>query len=130
MRQNVVLRIASGLSILFLMLHLVDDIIRGFEEGGVGNLPAIPILVLWLYGTLVLAQRRSGYVIMLVGGLLGAAIPVVHMRGNGLGVAAITESSGGFFFVFTTIALGVTALFSFILAAQGLWSGEWRQPRA
>jgi hypothetical protein len=28
------------------------------------------VLVLWLYGTLLLAERRSGHIIMLVGALL------------------------------------------------------------
>jgi len=34
-------------------------------------LVAVPILVVWPYGTLVLAERRSGYVIILLGSLLG-----------------------------------------------------------
>jgi hypothetical protein len=46
MKQSVMLRIASVLSFLFFMIHLVDDIIRGFKKGGVSNLSAIPIFVL------------------------------------------------------------------------------------
>ena len=121
MRQSVMLRSASVISILFFIIHVVDDIIRGYERGGVSNLAAIPTFVLWLYGALVLGERRSGYVIMLLGGLFGLLPAIAHMRGRGLGVASVVTSSGGFFFVFTTIALGVTALFSFVLAAQGLW---------
>jgi hypothetical protein len=34
----------------------------------------------------------------------------------------IAQSSGGFFFVWTLLALGVTALFSVILSVRGLWS--------
>jgi hypothetical protein len=60
MKHNVLLIIASLLSILFFTLHLTDDIVRGFEKGGVSNLSAVPIFVVWLYGTLVLAERRSG----------------------------------------------------------------------
>jgi hypothetical protein len=85
MKHNVMLTIASLLSILFMTFHLTDDIIRGMEKGGVSNLVAVPILVLWLYGTLVLAERRSGYVIILVGSLLGLAVPVIHMLGKGVG---------------------------------------------
>jgi hypothetical protein len=33
----------------------------------------------------------------------------------------IAKSSGGFFFIWTLIALGVIALFSVILSARGLW---------
>ena len=120
MKQNLLLTIASLLSILFVTFHLTDDIVRGFEKAGVSNLIAVPILVVWLYGTLVLAERRSGYVIILLGSLLGLLVPVLHMRGAHYG--EIAQSPGGFFFVWTMIALGVTALISVILSVRGLWS--------
>lgn len=124
------LTVASLLSILFFTFHLTDDIVRGFEKGGVSNLTAVPIFVVWLYGTLVLAGRRSGYIIILLGSLLGLGVPVLHMRGKGVGVASgIANSSGGFFFVWTLIALGVAALFCVILSARGLWSLRRGQPR-
>jgi hypothetical protein len=129
MKHSVLLTIASLLSILFSTFHLADDIIRGMEKGGASNLIAIPILVVWLYGTLVLAERRSGYVIVLLGSLLGLAIPIVHMRGAGVGAQIAKSPSGGFFFVWTIIALGVTALFSIVLSARGLWSPQWGQSR-
>ena len=127
MKPNVLLTVASLLSILLLTFHMSDDIFRGMEKGGLSNLIAVPILVIWLYGTLVLAGRRSGYIIILLGSLLGLAIPVVHMKGAGLGAQVARAPSGGFFFVWTLIALGVTALFSIILAARGLWSPQWAQ---
>ena len=129
MKQNVLLTIASLLSILLSTFHLSDDIVRGMEKGGASNLIAIPILVVWLYGTLALAERRSGYVIVLLGSLLGLAIPLVHMRGAGVGAQVAKVPSGGFFFVWTMIALGVTALFSVILSARGLWNPQWGQSR-
>jgi hypothetical protein len=130
MNNNVTLTITSLLSILFFTFHLADDIVRGFEKGGVSNLTAVPIFVVWLYGTLALAERRSGYVIILLGSLLSLAVPVLHMKGKGVGVASgIANSSGGFFFIWTIIALGVTALFSVILSVRGLWSLPWRPPR-
>jgi hypothetical protein len=130
MKHNLTLTITSLLSILFFTFHLADDIVRGFEKGGVSNLTAVPIFVVWLYGTLALAERRSGYVIILLGSLLSLAVPVLHMKEKGVGVASgIADSSGGFFFIWTIIALGVTALFSVILSARGLWSLPWRRPR-
>ena len=127
------LTITSLLSILLFTFHLTDDIIRGFEKGGVSNLTAVPIFVVWLYGTLVLTERRSGYIIILLGSLLSLAVPVLHMKGKGVGVASgiakPSGDSGEFFFVWTLIALGVTALFSVILSARGLWSLQWRRPR-
>ena len=130
MKHIVTLTITSLLSILFFTFHLTDDIIRGFEKGGVSNLTAVPIFVVWLYGTLVLAERRSGYVIILLGSLLGLGGTVLHMTGKGVGVGSnIAKSSGHFFFVWTLIALGVTALFSVILSARGLWSLRRGQSR-
>jgi hypothetical protein len=108
------------LSILFITLHTTDDIVRGMEPGRLFDLIVVPILAVWLYGTLVLAGRRSGYVIILLGSLLGLLVPVIHMKGTGVG-GALAKSSGAFFFIWTLIALGVTALFSVILSACGLW---------
>ncbi len=125
MKHELLLTITSLLSLLLLTLHLADDIVRGFEKGGLSNLTAVPICVLWLYGTLVLAGRRSGYVIILLASLLLMGVPVIHMRGAGVGFG--TTRSGGFFFVWTLLALGVTALFSVILAARGLWGLPWRR---
>jgi hypothetical protein len=120
MKQNVTLTIASLLSILFMTFHLTDDIVRGMEPGTFSNLIVLPILAVQLYGTLVLAGKRSGYVIILLGSLLGLVVPVIHMKGAGVG-GTLAKSSGAFFFIWTLIALGVTALFSVILSARALW---------
>ena len=130
MKHNELLTIASLLSILLMTFHLADDIVRGFEPGKLTNLTAVPIFVLWLYGTLVLAERRSGYIVTLLGGLFSLVVPLAHMRGKGVGVtSSLANSSGHFFFVWTLIAIGVTGLFSVILAARGLWSLPWRRAR-
>src|SRR5713101_5481335 len=127
MKHNVMLTIASLLSIIFGTFHLADDIDRGMSPGGLPNLFAVVICVVWLYGTLVLDERRSGYVIILVASLLLMGVPVIHMRGAGVGFG--TTRSGGFFFVWTLIAIGVTTLFSVILSARGLWSLRGAKPR-
>ena len=131
MKHSVMLTIASLLSLLFLTFHLADDIVRGFEPGGLPNLiMGVLISVVWLYGTLVLAGRRSGYIIILLGSLLALGVPYIHMSGRGVGVASrLANSSGHFFFVWILLALGVTALFSVILSAHGLWSLPWRRSR-
>jgi hypothetical protein len=120
MKQNVTLTIASLLSVLFMTLHTTDDIVRGMEPGTLFDLIVLPILAVQLYGTLVLAGRRSGYVILLLVSLLELVVPVVHMKGAGVG-GAIAGSNGGYFFIWTLLALGLTALFCVMLSARGLW---------
>jgi len=121
MKPDVLLTIASLLSILLMTFHFTDDIVRGMEPGGTSTIYGILILVVWLYGTLMLAQRRSGYVIMLLGSILGSGVPVIHMMGAGMVGGRIANSSGVFFWVWTLITLGLTALFSVILSVHGLW---------
>ena len=130
MKRSVMLTITSLLSIILLTFHLSDDIVRGIEPGGVKNIIGVLMLVVWLYGTTVLAERRSGYIIILLGSILGSGVPVVHMIGAGLVGGRIANSSGIFFWVWTLIALQVTAIFSFILSACGLWSLPWRGSRS
>ena len=130
MTRDVILTITSLLSILFSTFHLSDDIVRGIEPGGFQAMRAVLMLVVWLYGTLVLAGRRSGYIIMLLGAILGILMPAAHMMGKGLVGGRIANSSGMFFFVWTLLTLQVTAIFSLVLSARGLWSFPWRRKPA
>jgi len=133
MKPNLILTIASMLSILFVTLHLTSDTIHasvGTPEAGGSTLIAVPILVVWLYGTLLLAERRSGYIIMLVGSLIALAMPAFHVIGaGGVFYRAIAKSSPAFLFVWTLHALGVTGMFSLILSVRELWGLRRRQPR-
>ena len=129
MKRNAMLTITSLLSILFFTFHLSDDIARGIEPGGVKNITGVLMIVVWLYGTTVLAERRSGYIIILLGSLLGSGVPVLHMTGAGLVGGRIVNSSGIFFWVWTLITLQVTAIFSLVLSARGLWSLQRGQSR-
>jgi len=126
MKQNAVLVVASLLSILLLTLHITDDIVRGISKAEPANI-ALVVLVVFLYGTLVLAERRSGHIIMLLIGLFAAGMPVIHMRGAHYG--EIARSAGGFFFVWTLWALGGLGGLTFILSAGGLWSLRQAQSR-
>lgn len=131
MRRNGILIIASLLSVLLMTLHMTDDIVRGMEPGTLFDLILVPILAAWLYGALVLRERRSGYVIVLAASLLALVIPVIHMKGAGVG-GAIAKSSGGFFFIWTLYAIAVTALFTALLSARELWeamAGATEVPR-
>ena len=126
MKHHVMLTIASLLSILLLTLHVTDDIVRGISKAEPSN-TALLVLAVFLYGTLVLAERRSGHVIMLLVGLFAAGMPVLHMRGAHYG--EIARSAGGFFFVWTLWALGGLGGVTVILSTGGLWRLRRGQPR-
>ena len=118
MKERAILVVTSLLSILLLTLHIADDIVRGISKAESSN-TALLVLVVFLYGTLVVAERRSGHVIMLLVGLFAAAMPVIHMRGAHYG--EIAKSPGGFFFVWVLWALGGLGGFILLLSARGLW---------
>ena len=125
MKRNLPLTITCLLSILFLSFHLTDDALgpklSGAWESGPGNMVAIVILFVFLFGTMALARRRSGYVIMLIGSLFAAVMPVLHLRA---GVDWSTKDRA-WFFLWTLIVLGVLGLFGLVLSAVGLWKREW-----
>ena len=127
MKDSLALTITSLLTILFLTFHLSDEITRGMEPGRLNMV--IPILVLggWAYASVALAGRRSGYIIMLIGAIIGLGIPIVHMSGAGLVSSRIANSRAAFFWVWQNFTLGVISGMSLFLAVRGLWTRPWRQ---
>jgi hypothetical protein len=133
MKNNHILIIASLLSILLMTLHMTSDTIHaraGTLEAGGSTLVGVPVLAIWLYGTLMLNERRLGLVIMLVGSVLTMGMPVAHaMAPGGFFQGAIARSSPAFLFVWTLHAMGVIGIFAFILSVRGLWGLRRGQPR-
>jgi hypothetical protein len=127
MKSSVMLTVTSLLSILLLSLHIAGDIALGFAAGGLANLFGIATLVVYLCGTLLLSDRRSGLVIVLLGSIIAAGMPVIHMTGAGVGVK---RSAGAFFFIWILYALGVTGTFGIILSARALRKTRAVQPAA
>jgi len=128
MKPSQMLTITSVLLIALAIAHLAQDIVYGYEPGTVTNLLVVPIAVIWLYGTLVLAERRSGYIINLLFSLFSLVVPLVHAQGKGFGVASrMAHTTGHFFFVYSLLAIGVLGIFSVILSVHGLWSLPWRR---
>ncbi len=133
MKRNLTLVITSMVSILLLTFHLTSDTLRaraGNPEAGGSTLVAVPVLVLLLYGTLVLAERRSGYVIMLIGAIIAMGMPIIHVTGPaGVFKGVLAKGNGDFIFVWTLHALGVTGMFQFILAARALFRPRREEPQ-
>jgi hypothetical protein len=123
------LTITSLLTFLLLTFHLAGDIVYGFEPGGLANLIVLVLVSgVWLYGAVLLRERIVGYIIILLGSLLGLLVPYAHMSGaKGVGVASrLAGHQGHFFFVWTLLAIGVLSLFSIILCVRGLWGRRKR----
>jgi len=130
MKQTAMLTTASLLTILLMTFHLTGDILFHMAPAGLVNLFAVFVFVVQLYGTLVLGRRRAGYIIIFLGSALGLVVPVMHMKGTrGIIGGDIGNSSQAFLFVWTILALGVTATFSLILSASALLSLSWRRSR-
>ena len=123
MKHNVMLTISTFLSLLFTSFHHADDVVRGLAPGKFSNIIPIVFLFIWLYATLlVLEKRRSGYITILVISILAIGLPIIHMMGAGMSGGRIANSTGAFFFVWTLVVIGVTALFSAVISARALWS--------
>jgi hypothetical protein len=118
MTNNLVLRNTSLLLLLLLTLHVVDDVVHGFDSAGLLNMIGIVVLGFLIYGTVVLHERLSGQLVMLFIALFSALMPVIHLRSARIGETV--QANGGFFFLWTLWALGGVGVFGIILAIQGL----------
>ena len=128
MNHKIALTITSLVTILLASFHLADDVVIGIEPGGTQNYNGCLILAVFFYATLMLAGRRWAHVVVLIGSIGGAAVPYLHMSGVGLVGGKAANSSAKFFWVWTLLALGATAIVSFVLSARGLW--DLRRGRA
>lgn len=125
MKNSTLLTVLSLIGVISFALHWTDEITRGMETAKIANFPGVLILIVWLSGPLVFRDRILGYIIMLLGGLLGFAVLVLHMTGEGLTGGRIANTNGIFFWVLTALTLGTTSFITAVLAAHALWS-RWR----
>jgi hypothetical protein len=121
LKRNTVLIVLSLLNALFFGLHLTGDIVFGIEKGGREILVGVLILAVYLYGAVGIPERLTGYIILLLGGLASAALPVMHTMGSALG-ERFAQLPGGFFFIWTLLTTGATGLVAFVLSVQAIWS--------
>jgi hypothetical protein len=126
LKNNTVLIVLSLLNALFFALHLTGDIVFGIEKGGREILVGVLILAVYLFGAVGLPERLAGYIILLLGGLASAALPVIHTMGSPLG-ERFAQLSGGFFFIWTLLTTGATGLVAFVLSVQAIWSLRQRR---
>ena len=118
MKQSDLLSSTSILSVLLLALHLSQDIVFGFDPAGLHHLAGVGILLVIACGAMLLRERISGKVIMLLGGLMSAVMLPMHMR-HGMGPEFL-EKPGALLFIWVLYVLGVNGAFSMILAIRAL----------
>ena len=115
MKQNLTLTISAFVTLALTSLHFADDVIhdsRGVDT--MGTIILLSILIVYLYAIVELGGRRSGWVMMLLGGLAAAYMPFLHSLGP-------RATRWGFEFIWVMLAMGVTGVFSAILAGRELW---------
>ena len=118
MKQNDLLSVTSILSVFLLALHIAQDVVFGFDPAGPHHLFGVAILVVIVCGAVLMRERTSGKVIMLLGGLMAVGMLPLHMR-NGLRPEFL-EKSGALLFVAVLYLLGVTGGFTVVLAVRAL----------
>ena len=126
MKRNTALIVLSLLNALFFALHLTGDIVFGIGRGGREILVGVLILSVYLYGAVGLSDRLAGNIILMLGGLASAALPVMHTMGRPLG-ERVAQLPGGFLFIWTLLTTGATGLVAFVLSVQVMWSLRQRR---
>ena len=117
MKNSTMLTVSSLLSILLFSIHMAFDIVHGVERGDRGDLTGTVLIELvWLYAALLLAERRSGLIILLLGGILAVGVAALHMSPAGIG-AKYAETGGAVFFFWSLLAAVVEQLVHRSLAA-------------
>lgn len=126
MKRNDLLATLSLISLVLVLIHIPDDYVHGFDKTVVNTPYAILIFVVWACGFLLLRERMVGRIILLLGGLIAVAMPVIHL--NGRYSPDFATSDGAWRFIWTLYAVGTTGTLTVILALLELFG--WRQPGA
>ena len=126
MNKTKLLTATALILMVLLTLHIVDDIVRGFDSAGMMNMIGIAVAAVLVYGSTVLRERLAGRLMMLFVGFAAAAMPVIHLRSPRIN--EIAQSDGGFFFIWTLWALGIIGLFGMILAIHSILESRRAKP--
>lgn len=122
MKQNDLLSATSILSVLLLALHISQDVVYGLDPAGLHHLFGVAILTVIVCGAVLLRERTSGKVIMLLGGVMAAGMLPLHMR-HGMRPEFLAKS-GALLFVWILYLLAVIGSFSVVLAILELRPGR------
>ncbi len=120
MKTNDLLAQVSLISLVLVSIHIPDDYVHGLDKHVVDNPYGILIFVVWACGLLLLRERHIGRIILLLGGVVAVAMPIMHL--NGHYSPDFATSDGAFRFVWTLYASGTTGSLAMILALRELFS--------
>lgn len=116
MKPNMTLKVMSLLNLLLLMIHMSQDVILQ-SEGSVQYPIPVAIFAVLLYASLMASEKAWGQIVLLLGGLFGTGMIVVHA--NGIAV----RNGSGLFFVFVLFALSTTGWITIVTSARELANG-------
>ncbi len=117
-RKNL-LTATSLISILLLTLHFTDDMVHGLDTPGPASLIGIAIVVIFSIGPLLLRTNLAGRILILLGAIGAVGMPILHFQGRSF--PEIVRGSGGFFFFWTLLMLGVIGTLSLIMVLLEFW---------
>ena len=120
MKTNDLLAQMSLISLVLVSVHVSDDYMHGLDKHVVDNPYGILVFVVWACGLLFFRERLVGRIILLLGGLVAVAMPIIHL--NGRYPSDFAASDGAFRFVWTLYASGTTGSLTVILALRELFS--------
>lgn len=121
-KRNDLLGIMSLISLLLVSMHFPDDYVHGLDTHVVSSPYPILIFVVWACGILLFRERLIGRIILLLGGLIAIAMPIIHFNGHMPPEFAAT--AGAYRFVWTLYAVGTTGSLTIILALRELIRGR------
>jgi hypothetical protein len=110
----------SVTSLVLLSVHVTDDYIQGFDKHVVNNPYGILFFVVVGCGIFLFRERVIGQVILLLGGVVAIAMPIMHL--NGHFPADFARAHGAFRFIWTLYAIGTIGALTVILAARELFT--------
>ena len=105
MKHKELLTVLSVFAIILAAMHIADDYVHGFDRSVVNNPYAMLILAVWASGVLLLRDRLIGRIVLLLGGLVAIAIPIIHLNGRGYGDEFL-KTDGALRFIWTLYMLG------------------------
>jgi hypothetical protein len=126
MKQKDLLTVLSLIAIVLTTMHMADDYLHGFDRHVVANPYPILIFVVWSSGVLLLRDRLIGRIVMLLGGLVAIAMPIIHLNGRGYGEEYL-RTDGALRFIWTLYILGTIGAVIIIGAVHEMASSRSRR---